>query len=642
MEIDAQYAVSILVPNTSFKQVFLEAIANALDAGATVARIKIETDGRIDPEYLSVTISDNGSGFTDERFEYFRRLQTPKDQYHKGLGRLIYLEYFTTVDIVSYFGGYQRAFKFTKDFDGKAPKAKAKEIHPAGTTLTFREFRKQRLRAHDDVYPEAIKAALLEEFLPQLLSRKAMGTDFQVTIELETGKRKRQRDFVQTVATLSVADIPKFKSREFTDGDLGAFTSVHMRYVIRDDDGDGSIRTYVSVDGRAVPFNLLKSDPLPVGKSGIVFFESELFTGKTDGSRQRLQLSEEVGEATVRRVLRRHLATILQAEVPEVGTRNGKTKEHFEKTFPHLLGLFDSDTVGLIDREDALHDAQERFFLKQKEVLEGSALDDQVFRESLDLSARTLAEYILYRQIIIQRLQNTPPKDHEKTVHDLIVPQYQTFQSGRLVEGIYANNAWLLDDRFMTYRTVLSEAEMEDVIKAIRLRNDPVDVSGRPDISLIFSADPDDVEKVDVVVVELKKRDVNEKEGFYAINQLTDRARKLIKHCPKIQRVWYFAVIEFDDDLEVQLRTFHWKPMYSKGKVYYQEFPVEDVLVPIFLLSWDALVEDAAARNHMFLEILRADIKKSLKERPSLEAIPTEIPIPPASHGAEGGPAPAA
>jgi hypothetical protein len=54
------------------------------------------------------------------------------------------------------------------------------------------------------------------------------------------------------------------------------------------------------------------------------------------------------------------------------------------------------------------------------------------------------------------------------------------------------------------------------------------------------------------------------------------------------------------------------------GKVFYQQFPTyrDDqtiVPTPIFVMSFDAIVSDAAARNHTFLEILRSATKNHSK-----------------------------
>lgn len=616
MEIDTQHAVRMFFPSTSFRQVFLEAVANALDAGASSIRIKIDSDGDITASRLALTITDNGQGFTDERYAHFKRLQTPKDSYHKGLGRLVYLQYFNAVHVESVFGGVLRTFVFTDSFKGNSEERPATLESEAGTTLRFSSFRRDRLRSYDDLKPESVKRSLLEEFLPQLHAKKMRNEPFLIEISLHTEVAREQADFFSQTIALIPADIPTFKSIEVVDPELGAFAKVTMSYVVYQDKGEGDVRTLVSIDGRAVPISLLKRQPLPIGKSAVVLFESDIFVGQSDPARQRLVLPDEIRPDVVFRVLKRHVASAISQEVPEIEDRNRKSVAHFEERYPHLVGLFESDTVGLIDREEAVKVAQAKFFAKQRDVLEGDALDDRVFAESLELSSRSLAEYILYRDMIIKRLDGTPPEAREEVVHNLISPQRKRFEAKSLVDDIYANNAWLLDDKFMTFRTVLSEARMQEVVDAITIDADRVNDLGRPDISFIFSADPAAGHSVDVVIVEVKRREADDKEGPYAATQLIKRATKLVKHCPNIQRMWYFGIVEIDAEVAALLPNLNWKPLFSKGHVFYQEYTVEGRPTPVFLMSWQAVVEDAAARNHTFLEILKHDIKsQTVSER---------------------------
>ena len=292
----------------------------------------------------------------------------------------------------------------------------------------------------------------------------------------------------------------------------------------------------------------------------------------------------------------------------------------FEEKFPHLLGYFEDDTVGLIERDDALDVAQQRFFQAQKQVLQCEMLTDAAYEKSLELSSRTLTEYILYREKIIGRMKAMTADNAEADIHNLIVPRFKEFSQDTLSSEIYQNNAWLLDDKFMVFRTILSEKSMNVVINAIRLDDESVGDTGRPDIAMIFSANPSDAAPVDVVVVEIKKKTDEEKDNFYAVNQLLDRAVKLVAYCPNIQRVWYYAIMNINDATAIRLRQFKWTPFFSKGKVYYQEFetPHPDgriVPTPTFVVSFDAIVADAERRNHTFLEILRNGMKKYAEQQ---------------------------
>ena len=377
--------------------------------------------------------------------------------------------------------------------------------------------------------------------------------------------------------------------------------------------------TAASVDGRTIPLKLLAESSVPAGTRAIFLFRSELFTGKSDSARQRLVLSEGLSESALYRALRGTVSKLLNEAMPEIRERNEKIQREFESSFPHLIGLFDSDSVGLIDRDEALEVAQRRFFQAQKQIVDGDPADEEAFERSLEVSARSLMEYVLYRDWVVRRLRATGSADLESVIHNLIVPQYTKFEQPSLIGDIYRNNAWILDDKFMTFRSILSEKSMTEVIKAITLEEDregPED-DGRPDISMIFSADPDKTERVDVVVVELKRRRVDDKEALNAAAQLIKRARKLVDHCPNIQRAWYYGIVEIDDDLSQLLVDMEWTPLYSGGRVYFREFTVKrkaddvPVSVPAFLLSFEAITADASARNHAFLELLKDSFKRS-------------------------------
>jgi signal transduction histidine kinase len=101
MEFETEYILKLFFSSPAFVQIYFEAVANALDAEASDVTIHISSDGKIKPEHLEVTISDNGIGFTDERFGRFAQVKQPTDPYHKGFGRLIYLKYFRSVHIAS-------------------------------------------------------------------------------------------------------------------------------------------------------------------------------------------------------------------------------------------------------------------------------------------------------------------------------------------------------------------------------------------------------------------------------------------------------------------------------------------------------------------------------------------------------------
>jgi len=615
MDIETSGAIKLFFPRSSLIQVYFEAVANALDAGATEVNIDIDVLAFDTPDTLRITVSDNGEGFTDENFARFNTLLCPRDQFHKGTGRLVFLTYFSQIEITSTWGKSRRRFIFKEDFDKNAPIEHLADRQPTKTTLVFSGFAKDRVNSYDDLKPDALKPLLIEHFLPTLDGLKREGKAFKISINLTTQASNAQKDFFPHETTITHDDLPIMTKVTIQDDSLDAISTIDMYYHVELTEGKGSSLAAFSVDGRTIPANLIPPSSFPLGYHCVFLFESEIFHVNADNSRQKLVLPEGIPEECLRFVLRRELGKVLAESAPQITKKNKETKEKFEEQFPHLLGYFETDTVGLIDRDEALSVAQQQFFRVQKEVLQCENLNEAVYEKSLELSSRTLTEYILYREKIIGRMKEMTADNAEAEIHNLIIPRFKEFSQSSMSSEIYQNNVWLLDDKFMTFRTILSDKSMGAVINAIRLDDENVGDDGRPDIAMIFSANPNDSVPVDVVVVEIKKKTDSEKDNFYVVNQLLDRAGKLVKFCPNIQRVWYYGIMNVNETTAFRLRQYKWTPFFSKGKVYYQEFdtPHPDgriIPTPTFIISFDAIVADAESRNHTFLEILRNGMKE--------------------------------
>jgi hypothetical protein len=617
MEIVTQYAVKRFVPNASFPQVYYEAIANALDAGADDIRVHTSIKGGNRLDRLDVTVQDNGVGFTDVRFGRFCQLQEPHDEFHKGLGRLVFLQYFKSVNVSSITEDRQhRTFAFSNEWDGTSDVKPAAPDEMQATILLFSDFEKARLRSYDHLRPAILKNGVLDHFLPLLHHYRNTNRPFRIAISLDSDVKREQNDLFSDTVAIGPEDIPELREKVLDHPELGVFDRLTMWYAVGRNGGEGSVSTSISIDGRTVPLQLLKPDTVPPGASAVFLFESPAFAGKSDSTRQTLQLPETLSRKHLERILRREIALVLNEEMPEIVERNQHATKELENRYPHLLGLFEKNVVGLINREDALREAQAHFFEKQRALLDGGGVhDDASYRQSLELSSRTLTEYVLYREFILERLKELSATDREDEVHNLIVPRFRVFDGEEVGNDVYSNNAWILDDKFMAFRTILSEKRMKEIISAITLGEEAISDDTRPDISMIFSADPAKAEAVDVVVVEVKKREADDKEGPYAAVQLSARAQKLVDHCKNIRRMWYFGVIEIDAHIARLLRTDQWTPLYSKGYVFYRERLVErddgeKIPAPTYLVSFDAVIQDAEARNHTFLELLKADIRR--------------------------------
>jgi hypothetical protein len=216
--------------------------------------------------------------------------------------------------------------------------------------------------------------------------------------------------------------------------------------------------------------------------------------------------------------------------------------------------------------------------------------------------------------LTIEKLKKSTDNDSEAELHKLFASMRKDgrFEKKDAIDDIYRNNAWLLDDKYMTYETILSDREMSELIQVITDEEETTD-DNRPDIALIFSNNPANKKPFDVVIVELKKRGISLEENMKVVTQLEKRARRLMKHYNnQIQRIWFYGIIEFNDDVEMQLAG-EYTELYSSGKMYYRETNVAislnpKVTLPIGVFIWDldAVISDADARNSAFLNLIKS------------------------------------
>ena len=118
MEVEISNAVKLFFPTSKFEFIYYEAIANSIDANATRIVIRNKLDSLKNSSSIKVVISDNGDGFNDDNFSKFSKLLNVKTDDHKGIGRLVYLNYFNNIHICSTYKGKKREFQFNEQFIG--------------------------------------------------------------------------------------------------------------------------------------------------------------------------------------------------------------------------------------------------------------------------------------------------------------------------------------------------------------------------------------------------------------------------------------------------------------------------------------------------------------------------------------------
>ncbi len=629
MRVNTKQAAKLFFQNPSLVQIFKEAIANSLDAMATQISVNIYIDSFEKQETLKIEIIDNGEGFTEERYKKFCELLKVEEDTHQGVGRLVYLCYFNKIEVQSCFEGKLRKFTFDDNFDednsdmqlSEAPGARKK------TSFTFSDCTLKRLSSYSDILPEYLKQEVLKEFYPRLYFLKKENIGFEIQFKISIPNKAPKHVVGAYETTISSKDIPELTTVSIDGNIVEMFSNTYLDYAIRETGNTSTtfLMTAFCVDNRTkVLEDIVSLENLPSTGYDLVFLlRSSILNGKVDPSRQNLTLNENVLKP-LKILFRKKIAELLETHLPVVKEKNKKTKESLDKTYPHLLGYFNDDEVGIISRSKSIEDAQKQFMRDQKDILEAQSLDNDRYEKALDVSSRTLAQYILYREKIISKVEQYTNENSETDLHNLILPKYSVLRNGD-VDSVYNNNLWLLDNKYMTYTTAMSEKTMKEVIEEITQNANEIKDDGRPDIAIVFSDNPQKAENnysVDVVIIELKKRGITLAKTEEVESQLQQRAVKLLKYYPnKIQRMWFYGIVEFTNEFKLSLKNNKYTPLYSKDSLYYKENEWYTDLaddskpykVGTYILSIDAFIKDAKAHNEVFLNILKDGFKKNIE-----------------------------
>lgn len=624
MQVNIKQAIRLFFSNPSLDMVFIEAIANSLDADASKISICISIDELGKQETLKITVQDNGVGFTQERYGKFCKLLQVEDSTHKGVGRLVYLYYFDTIEVSSVFNKQHRTFLYNTSFDEANSNMVLEPIdsQEQRTILNFSNCTLKRLSSYNSILPDSLKRMILEEFLPRFYVYKEEGKEIEIDIELKIGKVKKNQFIGNRKVTISLNDLPVLKVEEVNASQIRMFEDMVLQYSIEKKENYVApfIITALCIDNRAYKLSdIISSDNIPWGYELIFLLKSSIFNGQVDPSRQTLTLRDELLKS-VKKIFRTKIANIIQQDIPSFKESNEKTRLSLSKSYPHLLGYFEDEEIGIVSRSKSLEIAQQKFLRDQKTVLEAEYLDGEKYEKAMDLSSRSLAEYILYREKIISKLETITNKDSEATIHNLILPKRSILKNNQNVTAIYNNNLWLLDNKYMTYTTAMSERTMQEVVEEITQGVEHESDPNRPDLAIIFSDNPEDLScKVDVVIIELKKRGIKLSKTEEVISQLKQRATKLMNYYPnRIQRIWFYGIVEFNDEFKLSLKNEHYTPLFSKDTLYYKEnewyLSLESDIpykVGTYILSIDAFIKDAKAHNEIFLNILKEGFKVS-------------------------------
>lgn len=612
MKINLKTAVSRLFPTHSFEMIYIEAVANALDANATEINITIKYK---EGEFSEFTIVDNGIGFDEQRYRRFSNLMEVEDASHKGQGRLIYLHYFNDILFESVYKENDATkkikFNFSYDFEDKKYEPEKTDSQSIGTVISFSGYAKEKVGKIDYLQASSIKELLLSEFLPCIQQLKEQNIPLSINIFSYI-------DGEPCEESISIDDIPNFTSLTIETELLENISKklskeiqtnlfrnpLTLYYSIKNVENKKSIVTSFSIDKRAIKVPIIDKTNYIDGTEAIFFITSQGFDGLVDPTRRELTISKS-DLKEIKQIFKNKITEILNENIP-IFQENIKTEKTFlNNIFPHLYGYFPVDEIGFLSRKEILYTARDKFFDDQKAILEKEHLTEDDYKKSLELSSRNLTEYIIFRQKQIDKLKKITGEDKEKIIHDMISPQKDADTQENF--NIFRNNAWLLDDRFMTFSHSFSDLEISKITD-IELFEQKSNSGTRPDFLMLFSKPlENDPEEVDIVIFEFKRLNLNIHRNFDATTELLKYTREIQKVCgkkTKVGRIWLYALVNMSDNFRETLNDTDFKQRFTvSGEVWYRYYETRNV--EISYLDFDALVSDANTRNKTFMDILK-------------------------------------
>ena len=586
-------------------------------------------DNLFGKDVYSVTIEDNGVGFTAKNMDSFLTIESQyKKKYGgKGVGRFSWLKVFSKVEIVSNYcennAFYKREFIFdTKDNIDVIPQDS--DVNEYKTTVKL-------VNPHQELQPFLYKSI---ENLAKIIAKHALYYLISNPIKIKIFENETE----VLVNELVSNNIHKINSSSFNTKNY-EFKIIHYKI---NKSFINNNEVLLTADSRLVEsYNVEKLIPILSGwvdnfecyYVGIV--SGDYLNAHVQANRLGFNISEESGELDpypcmrdIRDKIISEIMCILQDDINNIQEETyDKIVNYIEKQKPEysVLKHYCDDKLRLIKphlKEDKLDDELHRIYrgleresrdkiralIEEKEIF-GSNYKD-VFLEEFskfdDCSKSNLAKYITYRKIIIELLESALKRNNdgytkEEVIHNILFPMRSTNEE----YGPCSHNLWLINDRLSYMSYIASDKRI-------------IDGKNRPDIICmdtpsVFKNDNYSGMYDSLTIIELKRpmRDDYNDESNPMV-QMLDYVSKIrngqaVTHDGRLinadlnTRFYLYAVCDINQSLLKILYRGDYKQLPDRLG-YYKYHSGYNAQIEV--LSFDKLVNDARIRNRIFIETL--------------------------------------
>ncbi len=609
--------------------VLFEAITNAVHAKATKITCKLNsTDIPANDEGVeiinkkvdTIIISDDGEGLNNDNYDSFCKYRTEhkKKLGCKGVGRFVFLKVYENVNYKSELKTEQeeRTFKFHLDFETEDIKIAPRKVDKNLTEISFSRLTPsyidydKHLDRRIELDLDAIRNKVLLHLIPTLFFFKKE----KANIEIE---------FIDSTTSNSVfitnKDVPDFFEKKFevTNKENAKFDfTLHHRI----EKEQGNLNAFYCANNRSV-CEFSEKDfkmSLPYGYSGFLLLEASYLDIHGNNERNdfdiypvRTDVFSSLSWEMINEKLKIAISDIVKKGVPETQKINKEKIKEIQNERPYLVNYIDEEDIemaGFIDKKQIIEKAKKKFDIEKEKILTSSGKDDysdQELKDAIEIAQNELVSYINDRALVLERLKKLVEKKEtvESVIHNLFMQQ-------RTDDDYYCigkNNLWLLDDRFTSYTYAASDKRITTVLKSIGETEEGVDyLNDKPDLSLFFSHNPDNPERLKSVLIELKPFDYSAKSDrkkFNGLTQLRDYV-KAFKEKENINEIFAFLITDVDAKFADRLIDDGYAAMYSLDAPIYHRF-YEKLGISMYVVSARTLIIDAEARNKVFLDIIK-------------------------------------
>ena len=635
-------------------QPLFEAISNAIHSTQGKFRGDVSSQGRIfvtvntnrNKDNIWATVEDNGRGLDDDNWEAFTTTDTDNkiEIGGKGVGRLMWLDCFEEISVNSVFLNEQeqlqrRSFRFRLALDDQIVDHKVENVSDGLDTSFYVKFSGVRDNGYLNRFPgrgDYVFQHLTSHFLPTFIGGRCP----QITVTVGDDTR-HYPDAISEIVYRKQTETPG-PTAEY--GDL-SLTLMECDKVASADLKGKHFVHFIAHD-RTV--HSQKID----GKLGLDYFGKDsdrvfhaIVTGPfLDENVNQERTSFVFEDAVIDRIINEfcvpYIDEFLCEPLAKLSSEQRGKIEKITRTYPSVSFGDTDELQGRVPsgelKEDAIygHLARERFRRDERQAekirgvlerLKGDDVDVETFADTIqeasraieDAEQRSLAEYIVRRKVVLDFMGlllekvRDDTKDssfqREDVLHSFICPlRVQTIgDTGSKVAAAASHDLWIVDERLTFAQYFSSDVEFSKLSEAF-------ESDERPDV-LVFDYVHGLRQKEDpskVLLVEFKRPGrtnypENENPQLQIqryIQQLQSGKLSDVRGRPIMlneQTIFYCFIIA-DNVGKMVDWTYSWqRTADGRGRILR---PDNGFRGSIELITWDALIDDARARNQAFFD----------------------------------------